>query len=363
MTKQHQTQISDLIALCASVALPDQAEAPEWIHLVPTLQGEVATFDGRGPYQMTDAATVIAASLANERGIPIDEMHATDLAGALGGPAPARGWIKDMEARADGIWGRVEWTAAGRALVADKAYRAISPVLTLHADRRTVRMIPRASLVNAQNLRGLTALNQEMPMNFMAKLAEKLGLGATASEDDLLAAIPATGGATALQSALTEIGTVLGIDASNTAAIVAAVQGKAAEGASLIALQTENTGLKTRLDALEASSKRAKSEAFVDAGIAEKRSGLSASNRETWITLHMSQPDTATSLVNAMPKLGPSHIGATPPGTEGEELSLNAEQAGTDLAGRARAFQAKRKSEGVEIDYIAAVRAVSEGKK
>jgi phage I-like protein len=363
MTKRPHPLPSDLIALCASVDLPDQAEAPDWIHLVPTLQGEIATFDGRGPYRLADASAVIAASLANERGIPVDEMHATDLAGPSGGPAPARGWIKDMQTRDDGIWGRVEWTNAGRQLVADKAYRAISPVLSLHADRKTVRMIPRASLVNAQNLRGLTALNQEMPMTFMAKLAEKLGLGATASEDDMLAAIPAPTATTALQSALSEIGTVLGIEASNTAAIVAAVQGKAAEGASILALQAENSGLKTRLDTLETAHKRAASEAFVDAGLAEKRSGLSAANRETWITLHMAQPETATSLVNAMPKLGPSHLGGTPPGAEGEVLSLNAEQAGADLAARARAYQSKRKSEGVEIDYIAAVRAVSEGKK
>ena len=50
--------------LCASMALPDAAEGsvPEWVQLTPVLNGEIATFDGRGPYQMQDAAAVIAAS-------------------------------------------------------------------------------------------------------------------------------------------------------------------------------------------------------------------------------------------------------------------------------------------------------------
>jgi hypothetical protein len=44
-------------------------------------------------------------------------------------------------------------------MVADKAYRSISPVSSLHADKRTVRMIPRASLVNAQRLFVLALAN------------------------------------------------------------------------------------------------------------------------------------------------------------------------------------------------------------
>lgn len=364
MKQRTPLPFSDEIALCASTALPDQAEAPDWIHLVPTVQGLVSTFDGRGPYQVLNAEEVIAASMANERGIPIDEMHATDLAGPLGGPAPARGWIKAMETRADGIWGRVEWTSAGRQMVADKAYRAISPVLTLHADKRTVRMIPRASLVNAQNLRGLTALHMETSMTFKAKLAEKLGLPDAASEDDILGAVSGAGASTALQSAMTNIGAVLGIDALNTTAIVTAVKGKLAAEASLTTLQAENSSLLAENSTLKAAQTRKASEAAIDAGIAEMRSGLNAQNREDWITLHMSQPDLANQLIANMGKLGEiGHIAAAPQSEAADDLSLNAEQQGETLAGRAKAYQAKLKAEGTNIEFTAAVRAVSEGKK
>ena len=40
----------------------------------------------------------------------------------LVGASTARGWIVNLEARDDGLWGQVEWTAHGSALMADKAY-------------------------------------------------------------------------------------------------------------------------------------------------------------------------------------------------------------------------------------------------
>lgn len=40
---------------------------------------------------------------------------------------PAQGWIIKVVARADGLWGDVEWTEAGKALLADKAFKFFSP--------------------------------------------------------------------------------------------------------------------------------------------------------------------------------------------------------------------------------------------
>lgn len=333
---------SDLIALAASAALPGiggDGAVPDWVQLLPTLQGEVQTYDGRGPYRVTDIAAIIQASMAWERGIPIDENHATDL--RPGHEAPARGWIVEMQARDGGLWGRVEWTAAGRALVADKAYRGISPVLMVDPkDKRTVKLIPRASLVNVPNLCGLAALNTEERglMEGMSKIAEKLGLAADASLDQILAKIDAlakgsdddtaSAPAMAMQAALTEIGTVVGLPTGTPAAIVAAVKVKAGTGSDLVALQAENAGLKARLDTLETAGKRAASEAYVDGEMKKGRTGITAANRETLITLHMSQPDQAKTIIEAQPVVTPSAVIANvvPPVNADGKIVLNAEQ-------------------------------------
>lgn len=325
---------SNLIALAASAALPalgSDGAVPEWVQLLPVTKGAVETFDGRGPYHVTDLQSVIQASMAWERGIPIDENHATDL--RPGHEAPARGWIVELQARADGLWGRVEWTSAGRALVADKAYRGISPVLMVDpTDKRTVKFISRAALVNVPNLRGLAALNTEETsrMEGMIKIAEKLGLSADATLDQILAKIgsmadkPADA---ALQSALTEIGTAVGLPTGTPEAIVTAVKVKAVGGSDVVALQAQLTTLQSELTTLQAASKRAASETYVDGEMKKGRTGITAASREHLITLHMSQPDQAKAIIEAQPVVSPSAVipSTTPPPANGE-VQLNAEQ-------------------------------------
>ena len=166
-----------LTALCNAIPIASDG-VPSWVHLLPA--GEIHTVDGRGPYRLQAPEEIAAKSLAAIGGrMPIDEDHATDLAAPNGLPAPARGWIKSLEARSDGIWGEVEWTEAGKALVAGRAYRCISPVITHTKDNR-VTAILRASLVNTPNLRGLTALHQQLPTAALTEsdreVAARLGI-------------------------------------------------------------------------------------------------------------------------------------------------------------------------------------------
>ena len=321
------------VALAASMNLPEGDAAPEWVHLLPVTAGAIETFDGRGPYQIADAAAVISASMEWERGIPIDENHATDLAAPKGQEAPARGWIKEMQARADGIWGRVEWTKAGAELVADHAYRGISPVMILHADKKTVRLIPRASLVNTPNLRGLTALHQEQSMD-LTKLAEALGLPATATMDDIIAAVGKLkeGGkpevSVELESALTEIGAALGVSGTDRTAIVAAAKAKtSAQPAEITALQSEIATLAAQMNALTEGGKRSKAEAFVDGAIAQGRAGVKPM-RDRYIAMHMADATNVEALITGMPILGAGAQTLTTPTQPGAALTtLNAEQA------------------------------------
>lgn len=319
-------------AMMAALDLSQPGEVPEWVHLLPTTKGAVQTQDQRGPYDVTDAEAIIAASFADQPKLQIDENHAEDLKSGQGEPSPARGWITELQARADGIWGKVEWTMSGRRLVRDKAYRAMSPVI-LHDKAKKVVAILRASLVNRPNLKGLVTLNQETSMNPMAKLAAALGLAEDASEDAILAAIKALkdkkpeGDMPALQSALADVGVALGVEAgAKPEAIVAAA--KLAKGGtdSLVALQSEVTSLKTELGTLKTAGLRATSEAFVDKAIADRRAGVNAGNRADLIALHMAQPEAAEKLITGMPMLSTTNTILTPPSAKDGVVSLNAEQ-------------------------------------
>lgn len=187
------TQLAQGAALTLSMQAATGKE--RWIHLVPA--GTFNGRDGRGPYHLADASEVIRVSLAHagKAGIVIDYDHSIDLAAPKGGAAPAAGWVTELEARADGLWGKVDWTPRAQQLVADREYRFISPALMADA-AGVVRGVARASLTNNPNLT-LVALNaagatkDTLPMNpeFMAELLKLLGLPDTADAPTILAKI------------------------------------------------------------------------------------------------------------------------------------------------------------------------------
>lgn len=315
-----------LVALAAAMDLPESEGAPEWVHLLPSAQGEIQTYDDRGPYKMADIAAVVAASMQSERGMPIDENHATDTAMQNGNGAPARGWIKELQARADGLWGRVEWTKAGAELLADRAYRGISPVFNHLADKTITRVL-RASLTNKPNLKGLVALNTENAMSFAA-IAKRLGLGDDASEEAILAAIDKMKkpDEPALQSALTEIGTVLGVEGGNPAAVLAAARSAKTGTDAITALQAELTTVTGKLNTLQADGAKIRATAFVDGAIAQGRVGVKPL-RDHYIAMHCEDAARVEKEIGNLPALGSTgQITAQPPATGAEITSLNAEQ-------------------------------------
>lgn len=134
-----------------------ESPVPQWLHLLPA--GTLSTKDGRGPYRVIDPDKIIAASMADGN-LPLDENHSTDLAAPKGAPSPARGWIVQLLRRSDGIWGRVEWTKAGKRIMEDRQYGGISPVIA-HDKDGAITAILRASLTNTPNMKGLTSLHSE----------------------------------------------------------------------------------------------------------------------------------------------------------------------------------------------------------
>ncbi len=314
--------------------LEEEGQVPEWIHLVPA--GRIETFDGRGPYEVSDPQAVIEASFAARGEIEIDVNHSTFLAASKGGEAPARGWITEMQARQDGIWGKVRWTKEGARLVAEKAYRRISPVLGLPFEgSKQVTSIRNASLVNRQNLRGLTALNfeKEERMSFLEQLAALLGLDAGASEDQVTASIKklkAGGeGATAAQSQLSEVATLLGLPAGGD--VVAAVKAKASSTApDVVALQSAISELTAtvaaqseQLTTMKGGQAKDKAEAFVDGEISKGRL-VPKALRDHYVSMHQEDPARVEKEIAALPMLnGPSVAPFVQ--QDGGQISLNAE--------------------------------------
>lgn len=292
------TRNASLIALCSAVAIAATGDdVPEWVNLLPA--GEIRTVDGRGPYRVKSMKSV--ATLPAGTKLPIDENHATDKGGkALGMPAPARGWIVALEAREDGLWGKVEWTGEGRRLMADKAYAGISPVI-LHSKSGEVVQVLRASLTNTPNLQGLVALHSEgSAMDWKAKLCELLGLDGEADDDAVMAALKAKmeAPATAMQSQ--EIG---------------------ADHPLIVSLQSELSDVTGKYNALAEGISRKDATAFVDAEIARGRVGLKPM-RDTYISMHMENADRTEKLIGAMPILGGS-TGAGNVVVEADEKGLD----------------------------------------
>ncbi|RJG46444.1 phage protease [Mesorhizobium sp. DCY119] len=324
----------DAVALCAALDLPAEGSAvPEWVHLLPA--GEIRTGDNRGPYRVADPQSLIRNSrLDGGDRLPIDENHATDLAAPRGEPAPARGWIVELQHRQDGIWGRVEWTAHGRRLVAGRAYRGLSPVIQ-HQKSGEITAILRASLVNRPNLRGLTALHQENTMDLLQQLLNALGLPAGTTADQLVERVTSMHAAqaevsTALQAALSPIAKAVGlaVDAEASAVLIGVEALKRSSGSedAVIALQAELATVTTTLNTLTEETKRKAAATFVDDAIKLGRVGLKPV-RDRYVTMHMADPANTEALISAMPVLGAggSVVPATPPAREGE-VSLQAEQ-------------------------------------
>lgn len=345
-----------MASLDLPAALAAGGDAPTTIHILPAPKGgKIDTADSRGPYTVQSLEAIIAASFARADEIEIDVNHATFLAAPAGGRADAVGWITAMQARDDGIWATVRWTAEGQALVAGQAYRKISPVLTLDPlDQKRIVGIANVSLVNRPNLRGLTALNQEEAMTLLERLAELLGLDAAATEDQVLAAIGKLKKPdVAAQAAIGEIALALGVEGADAKAVVAAAKLAKAGTGDAVALQAQVTLLQGEVDTLKKASTRAKSEAFIDGAIKELRAGVRQSNREELIALHMEQPATVEKMIGEMPKLGPSHARTDPPKTKDGQIALNAEQVsaarllGIDPEAYRKTLEAERNEENV----------------
>lgn len=183
-----------LIALNTDLsALPStEGQAPDWIELIPT--GPTVTGrDGR-TWLFDELAQQLVLSTFVGRGIDmvIDWEHSSEVAAPHGEPAPAAGWIDQLEVRSGALWGHVAWTPRAGEQVAAREYRFISPVFDYDDTYRRILRMVSAGLTNKPNL-VLTALNHEQTetptLAIPLALAACLGLDAAATDEQAVAAV------------------------------------------------------------------------------------------------------------------------------------------------------------------------------
>ncbi len=182
------------IAAAQGAGATGAPDAPTSITIWPG-RGEVRTHDGRGPWKLDAAESVIVASLKAVAGnvLPVDLDHGVHVPGA-GRTGRAVGWISALkvDAASGAVLADVEWTEEGRQLVTSRAYRFVSPTFASDKAGR-VRAFLGAALVNSPAITELpkvasavdpvtgatsplSAQENAMTEEELAKLRKELGL-------------------------------------------------------------------------------------------------------------------------------------------------------------------------------------------
>ncbi|MBR0681919.1 hypothetical protein GXW74_15600 [Roseomonas eburnea] len=323
----HVAAIHSLLPVAEASASGGAAPVPEWIQLLPA--GTFSGLDGRGPYHMKDVAALATKSLQAAGGrLPIDENHQIDTGLKAGAPAPARGWIVDLQARDGALWGRVEWTPTGRTLVEEKAYRGISPSFVCNEKTGEVLQVMRAALTNNPNLSLATLHTAQEPTVDLKKLRAALGLAEDADEAAILAAAETSRTAVATHAQqLAAIGKAAGIETAGTPAadaIVTALQARGA-GDDPAKLRETVVSLQAQVTTLEGETKKARATAVVDEAI---RAGKPIKAlREDYIARHCVDAAQVEKELAALPSLHAGGIGERKPGAAADAAGLVGEEA------------------------------------
>ncbi|PWE52147.1 hypothetical protein DEM27_32630 [Metarhizobium album] len=205
--------ITGLTVLDAFVADPGAVAAkrgPEWIKVAP--RGAFTARDGR-KFDV-DPELLTTRFEADDVDLPIDIDHSTVKRTLFGETAPAVGWISKLEARADGLYGRVEWLDEGLRVLAARTHRYISPVLR-HDEKGKVYWLHSAALVAAPaaSMPAVASadLTTETETPMLKAIAAALGLSEDANDASCLAAIAGLKGRidpAVHQAALTNVATL-----------------------------------------------------------------------------------------------------------------------------------------------------------
>ena len=308
----------DVVVALAAGAGGEATRAPEWIKIAP--RGRTATRDGRS--YAFDPEALAARFNADDVKVPVDFEHGTIHLAAKGQRTDAIGWVEELAARGDGLYGRVDWLDAGRAALAARTHRYVSPTFPHDAGGNAV-FLHSVALVTAPALSNMPALagaqsQQPTPDIAMSdKIAAALGLAAGTSEAALLSAI----------TDLTK---------------------KADDGGDVASLQTALSTTQTELAALQATMRKGVVDTLLDTALKEKR--IVPAQRESYASLCAT--DAGLTHVSALlaatpPALGASGLDGKLPG-EGGTKAVDP----VALAAKANAYLSAQITAGNPISYI-----------
>lgn len=285
-------RLMTLIHFHTVLPVPTGDTPPEWIHLLPA--GEFRGVDGRGPYHVGNADALIRHSMQGGK-LVLDENHATDRAQVSGGSAPAAGWITELQNRADGLWGRMDWTRRGRELFSDRSYSGISPAFT--ARDGVVGKIVRASLTNTPNLTLTSLHTQETGMD-LAEIARRLGLPAGATEADVL------GTADSFLSLHTQAVQLAGLSGKPSPdAVIAGLKARTSQ----VETHTQSVAtMQAKINDLQDQLARSAAEAAIDE--AGRTRVITEGQRKALIALHMRSPEEAGDIISGLQSVPDSSV-------------------------------------------------------
>jgi phage I-like protein len=211
----------------------------------------------------------------------------------------------------------VDWTPAGAKMVLDKEYRGVSPALAIDRASGRVAGVLRASLTNLPNFDMATLHHQQETGMDLDRLRAGLGLPATASFEDCMAAV-----AHATQAVSTHAADIARLARAAGAAenagitdietVLAAARPAASEAQRMA---QEIVSLNTQLAALTQDAARERATTVIDAAI--KAGKPITAIRDHYISRHMQSPQDVELELKAIPSL---HAGGVPrrPAQEGE---------------------------------------------
>ena len=323
----------------------DATAAPEWVMLMR--RGPLRARDGR-KWSNPDPAEVVATTRSRAAGtpLPFDYEHQTQKSSANGQPAPASGWIPELELREGDIWGRVEWTAKAARHILDREYRFYSPTFYHDAAGRVLALAG-AALTNTPAL-DVPALAKENDMNdrFLPLLHIHL-LTADSTEADVRQACARQQALESADSRAEAVATGLGLarDASATA-ILAAAKATNVDPGQFVP-RTEFDTVAQTLAALQKSATESRATTAVDAAVAAGK--ITPALRDWALSYATSDPEAFDKYAAAAPRIvtaagpGPEIAGDPNAALSPVELSVCANM-GIDPAKYTAVKQAERRN-------------------
>lgn len=166
--------------------------APETISVLPL--GHVVS--SKGEFDVDEESFRAMKAQIAQRGVDlvVDYEHQT----LKGVEAPAAGWVKELKLEDGFIKAVVEWTSRGAEYLKNREYRYLSPVVNVRKADSKATGLHSLALTNTPAIVGMTAIvnsdnfeGGQNTMDIIKKIAQLLGLGENATEEQIEEALEA----------------------------------------------------------------------------------------------------------------------------------------------------------------------------